>query len=423
VRGQGFAVLCLDLDHFKAVNDTLGHPIGDLLLKQVSQRLLACVRHGDLVARLGGDEFAIIQACVRDPSRTETLAARIVETVSAPYEIEGNRVEISTSIGMTLAPRDGSDPDQLMKNADLALYRAKDAGRRGFAFFLSEMNDEIETRRTLETDLRRALRDDGLELAYQPLVCLATNRVMGTEAVLRWQHPERGSIAAPQLAALAEEVGLIAEVGDWAMRHACAQAARWPVPVKVAIGVSALQFARRSIMESVLQALAQSGLPPRRLELEIPESVLLQEDRNALAMLHQLRQLGVRIALDDFGTGYCSLANLRAFPFDTIKIDKALVADIDRRDGSRAIVEAVISLGTSLGMTTVAEGVENFEQLNKLRTWRCAQAQGYLLSPPLSAGEIAGILVSVPAPMANAPLDLSRESGESGAPPVSSQAA
>ena len=414
VRGQGFSVLCLDLDHFKAVNDTLGHPVGDGLLKEVSQRLLSCVRHGDLVARLGGDEFAIIQAAVRDPARTESLAERIVETVSAPYDIEGNRIVIGTSIGMTLAPRDGTDADRLMRNGDLALYRAKAAGRGGYAFFASEMNDEIETRRSLESDLRRALAEDDLDLRYQPLVGLETDAVVGADAVLCWSHPERGSIPAAELAALGEDVGLVAELGDWMLRHACSQAARWRTPIKVAVNVSPLQFSRRSIIESVLQALAQSGLPPGRLELEVPEALLLQENRNALAMLHQLRQLGVGIALDDFGTGYGSLSSLRAFPFDTIKIDKGLVGDIDSRDEPRAIAEAIISLGASLGMTTVAKGVDNFEQLARLRGWRCSQAQGFLLGPLMRAGELEAMLASA---------SISRASGGSGEPPVSSRAA
>jgi diguanylate cyclase (GGDEF)-like protein len=421
VRGQGFSVLCLDLDHFKAVNDTLGHPVGDALLKQVSKRLLACVRHGDLVARLGGDEFAIIQASVRDAARTESLAARIVETVGAPYDIEGHRIEIGTSIGITLAPRDGNGADQLLKNADLALYRAKAAGRGGYAFFVREMSEEIESRRVLEADLRRAISEDELELAYEPLVCLAGGRVLGAEAMPRWQHRRHGMISTAELNALAEEVGLVTDLGDWVLRQACAQAARWPVPAKVAINVSPLQFSRRSIMESTLQALAQSGLSPRRLELELPEAAVLPENSNALAMLHQLRQLGVRIAMDDFGTGYGSLASLRAFPFDIIKIDRALIADIDRRDDSRAVVEAILSLGTSLGMTTVAEGVENHEQLARLRSWRCAQGQGYLLRPALDASEIASILS--PAPPAVQLPDLSPESGGSGEPPASSRAA
>lgn len=421
VRGQGFAVLCLDLDHFKAVNDTLGHPVGDALLKQVSERLLACVRQGDLVARLGGDEFAIIQASVRDPARTETLAQRIVEAVGEPYFIEGHRIEIGTSIGITLAPRDGSGPDQLLKNADLALYRAKDAGRGRFAFFEREMNEEIESRRELGAELRRALAEDELHLAFQPLVCLVSGRVLGAEAIPAWDHRRHGEVSSAELLAAAEEAGLVADLGDWAIRQACAHAARWPVPAKVAVNVSPLQFARRGIMESVLQALAQSGLSPRRLELELPEAVVLQENSNALAMLHQLRQLGVRIAMDEFGTGYGSLASLRAFPFDTIKIDRALIADIDRKDGSRAVVEAILSLGASLGMTTVAEGVENHEQLARLRASGCVQGQGYLLGPPLDGGRIASELALVTA-AAQLP-DLSPASAGSGEPPASSQAA
>jgi diguanylate cyclase (GGDEF)-like protein len=392
VRGQGFAVLCLDLDHFKAVNDTLGHPIGDRLLKQVSERLLGCVRHGDLVARLGGDEFAIIQASVRDPNQTETLAARVVETIGRSYEIDGHRIDIGTSIGMTLALRDGSDADQLIKNADLALYRAKEGGRRGYSFFKPEMNDRIELRRALEVDLRNALHQEELELYYQPLVCLKTGRVTGFEALLRWQHPERGTISPSDFIAIAEELGLISEIGEWAMRQACAQAARWSTPVSVAINLSPLQFLKRNLVEVVLQALAASGLPPDRLELEITESVLLQEGQGTLAVLHQLRQLGVQIAMDDFGTGYCSLSNLRAFPFDKIKIDKAFIADIEDKEEARSIVASVIGLGGSLGMITTAEGIENHAQLSLVRGWGCAQAQGYLMSPPVPAAEVEGIL-------------------------------
>jgi diguanylate cyclase (GGDEF)-like protein len=423
VRGQGFAVLCLDLDHFKAVNDTLGHPIGDALLKQVGQRLLACVRHGDLVARLGGDEFAIIHAAVRDVGRTESLAARIVETVSAPYELDGHSIDIGTSIGVTLAPRDGADADLLMKNADLALYRAKAAGRRGYAFFKPEMNDEVLSRRSLEADLRQALEAEALELAYQPLACLATGRVAGVDSLLRWQHPERGAIPSAEFMAVAEEAGLAADIGDWAIRQACVHAARWPAPVKVAVKVCAAQLVRRNVMDTVLQALAQSGLPPQRLELEMTESLLLQENANTLAMLHQLRQLGVRIAVGGFGAGYSSLANLRSFPFDKIKIDKAFIADIDRRDDARAIVQAAVTLGAGLGMTTAAEGVETFEQLALLRGWGCGQAQGYLLSPPLAAAEVEGIVGQTLAPLRDGAAAVSRESGGSGAPPRSWRAA
>jgi len=390
-RGQAFAVLCLDLDRFKAVNDTLGHPVGDALLKEVSARLLACVRQGDVVARLGGDEFAIIQANVRDPGSTEVLASRIVETVSKPYEIGGQRIDISTSVGMTLAPRDGSDADQLMSNADLALYRVKGAGRRGFSFFKAEMNDRIQMRRSLEADLRKAFEKEELALFYQPLVCLKSQTVTGFEALMRWTHPKHGTIPPAEFIGIAEEIGLISQLGEWALRQACVHAAHWSRPVKVALNLSPLQI-RRDLIEAVLQALASSGLPPNRLELEVTEAVLLQDIQSTLATLHQLRQLGVRIVMDDFGTGYCSLSYLRSFPFDKIKIDRGFIADIDRSAQSRAIVETIVGLGGSLGMATVAEGIENVEQLQMVRSFGCAQAQGYYFSPPIGAGEIERLL-------------------------------
>jgi diguanylate cyclase (GGDEF)-like protein len=390
-RGQGFALLCLDLDRFKSVNDTLGHPVGDALLKQVSARLLGCVRQGDVVARLGGDEFAIIQAKVRDADATEALASRIVENISKAYDIGGQRIDISTSIGMTLAPRDGSDPDQLLKNADLALYRAKADGRHGYSFFKPEMNDHIQVRRRMEIDLRRAFDNEELALFYQPIICLKTQKVTGFEALMRWTHPKRGTVPPAEFIGLAEEIGLISELGEWAMRLACAQAARWSQPVKVAINLSPLQI-RRELIEVVLQALAASGLPPDRLELEITESVLLQDSQNTLATLHQLRQLGVRIAMDDFGTGFCSLSYLRSFPFDKIKIDRAFIGDMDRSDESRAIVDTIVRLGKSLGMSTVAEGIENFEQLKLVCAAGCTQAQGFYFSAPIPLNEVERVL-------------------------------
>ena len=387
VRGQGFAVLCLDLDKFKAVNDTLGHPVGDALLKQVSERLTNCVRQGDLVARLGGDEFAIIQANVREAEQTETLASRIVEKISAPYDIDGQRVEISTSIGITLAPRDGADADQLMKQADLALYRTKTHGRRGYSFFKPEMNDKIEVRRTFETDLRKALEKEELELFYQPIVSLKTQKVAGLEALLRWTHPARGVIPPSEIVDVAEEMGIIADLGAWALRSACIRTARWPAPVKVAINLSPLQI-RQNLVEVVLHALADSGLSPDRLELEITESVLLQDSHNTIAVLHQLRQLGVRIAMDDFGTGYGSLNYLRGFPFDKIKIDRSFVGDIERSEEAKAMSQTIVALGRGLGMETVAVGIENFEQLRIMRDLGCTQAQGYYFSPAVPARDI-----------------------------------
>ena len=391
VRGQGFAVLCLDLDRFKIVNDTLGHPVGDALLRLVSERLIGCVRQDDLVARLGGDEFAIIQASVRDVEQTEMLAARLVETISKPYDIDGQRIDISTSIGMTLAPRDGSDADQLMKNADLALYRTKSEGRRGYSFFKPEMNDKIQVRRTFETDLRMALEKEELDLFYQPMVRLETQKVSGLEALVRWTHPVRGSVPAPEIIDVAEEIGLIAELGAWALRRACAQAVRWPAPVRVAINLSPLQI-RQNLVEVVLQALADSGLAPERLELEITESVLLHDSHNTIAVLHQLRQLGVRIAMDDFGTGYGSLSYLRSFPFDKIKIDCSFVSDIERSEEAYAISEAIVGLGRSFGMETVAEGVEGFEQLRVVRNIGCTEAQGFYISPAVRAADVPPLL-------------------------------
>lgn len=391
-RGHGFAVMCLDLDRFKIVNDTLGHPVGDVLLRQVSERLLACVRQGDVVARFGGDEFAIIQADVRDPDQTESLAARIVETISKVYDIDGQRIDISTSIGMTLAPRDGSDADQLMKNADLALYRTKANGRNGYSFFKAEMNDRIQVRRTLENDLRKAFEKEQLALHYQPTVCLKTRRVEGFEVLMRWTHPQRGSIPPAEFIALAEEIGLIGVMGEWALRKACLEAAHWSQPARVAINLSPLQI-KRDLIEVVLQALAESGLSPERLELEVTEALLQRDTDNTFATLHQLRQLGVRVTMDNFGRGQCSLSYLRKFPFDTIKIDRLFIAGLDRDDdGARAIVETIVGFGRNLGMTTVAEGIENFEQLQTVRAFGCAQAQGYYFSPAVPSTDVERVL-------------------------------
>ncbi|MGE0851196.1 MAG: EAL domain-containing protein [Hyphomicrobiaceae bacterium] len=390
-RGQGFAVLCLDLDRFKPVNDTLGHPVGDALLRQVSERLLSCVRQGDLVARLGGDEFAIIQANVRDSDSSEKLAARVVETVGKPYVINGHHIEISTSMGIVLAPRDGSDADLLMNNADLALYRTKADGRNGYSFFKSEMNEHVLVRRSLEADLRRALEEDGLSLWYQPAVCLKRGTVTGLEALLRWTHPARGTIAPAEFIALAEESGLMGEVGDWALRRACMEAARWSSPARVAINLSPLQI-KRNLTEVVLQALADSGLAPSRLELQITEAVLMQDSHNTLAMLHQLRQLGVRIVMDNFGRGYCSVSYLRSFPFDKVKVDRALIAGMDRSAPTRAVIAGIVGMGNGLRMSTVAEGIENFAQLQAVRGFGCSEAQGYFFSPAVAGSEVERLL-------------------------------
>ena len=426
-RGQGFAVLCLDLDHFKAVNDTLGHPIGDQLLKQVGSRLVSCVREGDIVARLGGDEFAIVQAGVRHQNQTEALAARIVETVGAPFEVEHNRINIGTSIGITLGPGDGTDVDTLMKNADLALYRTKEAGRRGFAFFEPRMGEEAQKRGRLGDDLRWALTQDDLELVYSPVICLVTDRPVAFEANLRWLHPNRGPISSAELFDMAEQAGLMGKLGGWILRHACADAARWSSPLTVAVHLPA-QFKTRHLTETVLQALAQSGLPAHRLEVEVAKAAL-GENRGMPAVLHQLRQLGVRIAVDAFGDGPCSLASLRAFPFDKVKVGRSFTADIGRSKETRAIVEAILALGCNLRMTTLAQGIEDFEQLALLRERGCRQGQGMLLGPPLAASEVDAFLTMRAAAAQAAAhrkaleAPLNPESGETDAPPGSSQAA
>ncbi len=388
--GVAFAVLCLDLDQFKAVNDTLGHPVGDALLKEVAARLSAIVRPGVTIARLGGDEFALVQPLAQ-PHEAEALARRVIETVAQPYALDGNSVVVGTSIGVALAPLDGDDPDTLLKNADLALYRAKTDGRGAARFFEPEMDAQIKRRRALELDLRAAHAGQQFELWYQPQVSAATGAVGGFEALLRWRHPERGLVSPSDFIPLAEEIGLIVPLGEWVIREACSEAAGWPGDVRVAVNVSAAQFGSRSLERVVLGALASARLDPRRLELEITESVLLTDTEATLATLHRLRGMGVRIALDDFGTGYSSLSYLRRFPFDKIKIDRSFVRELERADCS-AIVEAVADLAAKLGMATTAEGVETPEQLALVRQKGCTEIQGYLFSAPRPASDVPGLI-------------------------------
>jgi diguanylate cyclase (GGDEF)-like protein len=391
----GLAVFCLDLDKFKEINDTLGHPIGDLLLQAVAARLLSCVRDGDTVARLGGDEFAIVQVAPEQPIAATALAGRILEAISAPFDLDGHQVVVGTSIGIAVSPGDGSDPDQLIKNADLALYRAKSEGRATYRFFESDMDAHMQARCKLQLDLRKALANGEFELYYQPLVNLERNEICGLEALLRWNHPERGKVSPAEFIPLAEETGLIVQIGEWALRQACAEAATWPGNIKVAVNLSAVQFKNRHLVEMVFSALAASGLPAQRLELEITESVLLQNNEATLATLHKLRALGVRIAMDDFGTGYSSLSYLRSFPFDKIKIDRCFVADLSKAgEDSRAILRAVASLGISLGIATTAEGVETKEQVDKVRAEGCTEMQGYFFSPPRPIKDIMRLFLS-----------------------------
>ncbi|MGO4571009.1 putative bifunctional diguanylate cyclase/phosphodiesterase [Microvirga sp. 2TAF3] len=382
------AVLCLDLDRFKDVNDTLGHETGDSLLKVVAQRLRACVREGDVVARLGGDEFAVLQVAVSEPHDCAVLAMRIVESLGAPYEIDGQEIVIGTSVGIALAPEGSMTPDQLLKHADLALYRAKAVGRGTFRFFEPEMDAELQARRVLEVDLRKALVNREFELFYQPQVDIRKEQISGYEALLRWRHPERGIVSPGEFIPVAEDIGLISPLGEWVIEEACREAAKWPASVKVAVNLSPVQFRNKGLVQCVRQALARSGLSPIRLELEITESVLLQDNDTTLATLHQLRHLGVRIAMDDFGTGYSSLSYLRSFPFDKIKIDQSFVQGLSSRADCLAIVQSITSLGASLGMITVAEGVETEDQFQQLRAAGCNEVQGYYFGRPKPAKEL-----------------------------------
>ncbi len=389
------AVLCLDLDRFKDVNDAHGHPVGDLLLKAVAGRLRQCVRDTDMVARLGGDEFAIMQAGTSQPTDATALASRLIEVIAAPYELGNGQVRVELSIGIALAPGDGLDPDQLLKNADMALYRAKSDGHGLYRFFEPEMDARMQARRRLEIDLRKAVANSEFELFYQPLVDMQTERVTGFEALIRWQHPERGMIPPLDFIAVAEETGLIVPIGDWVLRQACAEAATWPSDVKIAVNLSPIQFKSKGLLLSVMSALATSGLSANRLELEITESVLLQDGDTTLAALHELRRLGVRISMDDFGTGYSSLSYLRKFPFDKIKIDQSFIFDMSGHNDSLAIVRAVIAMGSGLGIATTAEGVETAEQFEQLKLEGCTEVQGYLFSPPRPAAEVRGLLASI----------------------------
>jgi diguanylate cyclase (GGDEF)-like protein len=394
-RGDHVAVFCLDLDRFKDVNDAHGHPVGDLLLQSVAGRLRQCIRDADMVARLGGDEFAIVQAGASQPTDATSLASRLIEVIGAPYEIGGRQVMIELSIGIALAPNDGLDPEQLLKNADLALYRAKADGRGLYRFFEPEMDARMQARRALEIDLRKAIANSEFELFYQPLVDMRTERVTGFEALIRWHHPERGMIPPLEFIGVAEETGLIGPIGDWVLRRACAEAATWPRDVKIAVNLSPLQFKNKGLLRSVVSALAASGLSPNRLELEITESVLLQDGDTTLAILHELRELGVRISMDDFGTGYSSLSYLRKFPFDKIKIDQTFIFDMSDHNDSLAIVRAVIAMGNGLGIATTAEGVETAEQFKQLKLEGCTEVQGYLFSPPRPATEVRGLLAAI----------------------------
>jgi diguanylate cyclase (GGDEF)-like protein len=390
--GDQLAVLYIDIDEFKGVNDSLGHQVGDELLKAVAGRLRGCVAATDLVARLGGDEFAVIQTAIAGPAETMELVARIYAAIREPFEIAGHLLATDASIGIAMAPQDGTDLDQVLKSADLAMYAAKADGRRTYRFFEPGMDARVKAKRLLELDLRQAIAEGGFELHYQPLVDLTAGKVTGCEALLRWRHPVRGMISPADFIPVAEETGMIDPLGEWVLRTACTEAASWPGGVKIAVNVSPVQFRSPAFALKVATALAISGLPPQRLELEITEAVLIRDDESARVMLHQLRELGVRIALDDFGTGYSSLSYLQRFPFDKIKIDRSFIKDVAESGGSSCIVQAVVNIATARNMTTTAEGVETEQQLEILRRLGCTEMQGYLYSPALPAAAILELL-------------------------------
>ena len=388
VPGEQLAVLYIDIDEFKSVNDTLGHLIGDELLKSVAVSLSSCTRGDDFVARLGGDEFAVVQTAVKTDAEVSDLATRIFDAIRTPYECLGHQVTTDASIGVALAPQHGTDLHQILKNADLAMYAAKSAGRRTYRFFEPDMDAQVTARRLLEIDLRQAISDGALEVYYQPCLGLQDNKITGCEALLRWRHPVRGMVSPAEFIPIAEETGLINQIGEWVLTTACAEATTWPEDIKLAVNVSPVQFKSGTLALKIVGALAASGLAASRLELEITEAVLIRDDDAALAILHQLRDIGVRIALDDFGTGYSSLSYLQRFPFDKIKIDRCFVTDIEDPDGSSCIVQAVVNIAAARHMTTTAEGVETKQQQQLLRMLGCSEMQGYLFSPAKPAAEI-----------------------------------
>ena len=388
-HGNRFTVFMLDLDLFKTVNDSLGHPVGDELLKVVADRLSGCIRETDVVARLGGDEFAILATADGDQREAAVAGAnRLLAAVAAPYEVDGNHLHIGTSIGIALAPEHGTDVDQLVKNADLALYKAKSEGRDAYRFFEDAMGVAARTRRAHQVELRHALSNGEFELYYQPIVDIQTRQIASIEALLRWRHPQRGMISPADFIPLAEETGLINAIGEWVLHRACSDAIAWPPPIKVSVNLSAVQFRKIGPLENVCQKLKETGLPPERLELEITESVLLESNAENVEMLHRLRSMGIAIVLDDFGTGYSSLSYLRMFPFDKIKIDRSFVHELAKNADCAAIVSAVAGLGRSLRIGAVAEGVETEEQLLLVRAAGCTHAQGYLFGRPCPAAEL-----------------------------------
>jgi diguanylate cyclase (GGDEF)-like protein len=390
--GKPVAVLYLDLDRFKAINDTLGHPVGDALLRKVAGRLTGALHPDDLAARLGGDEFAVLQSGSEQPASAQALAARLVDLIGRTYALEGHTLNVGASVGVAIAPQDGYEPDTLLRHADLALFRAKADGRGAYRFFEHGMNDRIQARRLMEIELRRALALKQLRLVYQPQIHLASNAISGFEALIRWETPDGRVVPPSEFIPLAEEIGVILPIGEWVLRTACKQAAAWPDSVAVSVNVSPAQFRTGRLVETVASALARSGLPAARLELEVTEGALLEGSDAVTRTLATLRQMGVRIAMDDFGTGYSSLSYLQKFPFDRIKVDKSFVRGIDRNSHRLPIVRAIVTLAAGLGMETMAEGVETEAELACIRAEGCDGVQGYLTGCPLSPEAATALL-------------------------------
>jgi predicted signal transduction protein with EAL and GGDEF domain len=402
--GASFAVFMLDLDHFKYVNDSFGHAAGDLLLKQAGERLEAAISETDLLARFGGDEFAVVHAIppAGEPplppgpapegtphDSSIVLANRILEAFKEPFDVDGHKMYVGTSIGIALAPDDGTDPEELLKRADLALYETKAAGRNGLTFFHPRMTEVVAERQEMEADMRLGLARGEFELYYQPIVDVRTREVSGVEALMRWRHPDHGLVMPARFIPLAETTGLIIPLGEWALQQACRDAMRLPAHITVAVNLSAAQFRKGNVYDAVRRVLDDSGLPPERLEVEVTETVLLLEkEAESIDLLHRLKELGVSVALDDFGTGYSSLSYLKLFPFDKIKIDQSFIKDMAERADSAAIVCSVVGLGRSLDMITTAEGVETEAQLEMIRAAGVILAQGYLFGRPCPFAEL-----------------------------------
>lgn len=394
-RPCGLVLLYMDLDMFKTVNDTLGHPVGDQLLVAVAERLQACLRDTDHVARIGGDEFAVL--LTDNPTNDEAIrvSGRIIEKIAMPFDINGHEIVIGISVGIAISPRDGADPDRLMKCADMAMYRAKGEGRNRYCFFEPEMGTKIHARRTLDLELRKAVEMEDLELFYQPQVDSGSRQIVGFEALIRWHHRERGFISPEEFISVAEDSGLITEIGRWVLKQACLEAMNWPDPIQVAVNVSPVQFrTAKALLSDVTAALSSSGLPPHRLELEITEGILMQDTSANLELLESLRRLGIHVAMDDFGTGYSSLGYIRKFCFDRIKIDRSFISDVTTSKDSQAVVQAVCGLCSTLGIQTVAEGVENEEQLQFLFSEGCSLIQGYYIARPMAVADLERLILN-----------------------------